>query len=241
MSACPTVDDAVVWHDLECHGYAADFPLWRELAAAQAGPVLDVGAGTGRVALDLAAAGHAVVALDLEPALLAALWERSGDLPIRTVAGDAQDLELDEAFGLILVPMQTVQLLERRDAFLRRAHAHLRPGGRLALALAGAIETFEPDAGGLPLPEVGEHDGVRYASQPVAVRRTPEGALIERVRTTWARDGARTSYVDRIHLADLDAATLEREARAAGFTPEPAREIPPTDDHVGSTVVLLRA
>ena len=50
----------VIWHDIECGGYAADLPLWRELAAAEAGPVLDVGAGAGRVALELARHGHAV-------------------------------------------------------------------------------------------------------------------------------------------------------------------------------------
>ncbi len=56
------VDRAVVWHDLECGGYSADLPLWRELAArcaVSAGArVLDLGAGTGRVSLDLARAGH---------------------------------------------------------------------------------------------------------------------------------------------------------------------------------------
>ena len=49
-----TGDDApahVVWHDVECGGYDADLPLWRELAREAGGPVLDVGAGTGRVAL----------------------------------------------------------------------------------------------------------------------------------------------------------------------------------------------
>ena len=45
--------DAVVWQDVECASYDADLPLWRELAAAAAGPVLDLGCGTGRVALDL--------------------------------------------------------------------------------------------------------------------------------------------------------------------------------------------
>ena len=47
----------VVWHDVECGRYDADLPLWRELAASARRPVLDVGAGTGRVALDLARAG----------------------------------------------------------------------------------------------------------------------------------------------------------------------------------------
>ena len=43
----------VIWHDVECGAYVADLPLWRELAAACEGPILDVGAGTGRVTLDL--------------------------------------------------------------------------------------------------------------------------------------------------------------------------------------------
>ena len=53
----------VVWHELECGSYRADLPLWRELADQMASSegsarVLDVGAGTGRVALELARAGH---------------------------------------------------------------------------------------------------------------------------------------------------------------------------------------
>ena len=72
MSAA-TFSPLVAWHDVECGGYRADLPLWRELARAEAGPVLDVGAGTGRVALDLARAGHSVTALDREPELLDAL------------------------------------------------------------------------------------------------------------------------------------------------------------------------
>jgi len=66
---------AVIWHDVECGGYAEDLELWRELAAAADGPVLDVGAGTGRVALDLGGRGFEVVALDLDADLLGALRE----------------------------------------------------------------------------------------------------------------------------------------------------------------------
>ena len=60
----------MLWHDIECSGYDEDLPLWRALAAEADGPVLDVGAGTGRVSLDLAARGVAVVALDAEASLL---------------------------------------------------------------------------------------------------------------------------------------------------------------------------
>ena len=58
-----TPSQAVIWHDVECGRYAADLPLWRGLADEASGPVLDVGAGTGRVAIDLARRGHEVTAL----------------------------------------------------------------------------------------------------------------------------------------------------------------------------------
>ena len=50
-----------IWHDVECASYDADLDLWRELAEAAGGPVLDLGCGTGPVALDLAERGHDVV------------------------------------------------------------------------------------------------------------------------------------------------------------------------------------
>ena len=226
---------AVIWHELECHAYAADLPLWRELARAEQGPVLDVGAGTGRVTNALTADGHEVVALDVDPLLLA---EIRG---VETVAADAQDFALDRRFGLIIVPMQTVQLLDDRPAFLQAARHHLLPGGLLAIALVDTLEAFDSGTPGLPAPDVAEIDGWRYASQPVALREAGGVMLIDRVRTVWAPDGRRSSEPDRITLATLDADTLEREAAAFTFTPEARRAIPPTEDHVGSTVVMLRA
>ena len=102
---------SAIWHDIECGAYSADLPVWRALARRHAGPVLDVGAGTGRVALDLAERGHRVVALDLDEALLAELSRRADGHGIDTAVADARSFELGTRFGLIIVPMQTVQLL----------------------------------------------------------------------------------------------------------------------------------
>jgi SAM-dependent methyltransferase len=226
-------DPAVIWHEVECHAYRADLPLWRELAERERGPILDVGAGTGRVALDLAAAGHEVVALDLDPVLLGQIEG------VPTVVADAQSFDLGREFGLILVPMQTIQLLEDRAAFLSSARRHLAPGGLLAIALADAMEAFDPSTPGLPDPDVVELDGWRFSSQPVALREHDSLMLIDRIRTTWSPDGRRVSESDRIALARLDAATLEAEAEGL-LAAEPRRTIAPTDDHVGSTVVMLR-
>lgn len=234
---------AVAWHDVECHGYDADLPLWRALAEREEGPVLDVGAGTGRVALHLAARGHEVVALDSDAELLAALAERAdtAGLTVRTVVADAQGLALAETFGLVLVPMQTVQLLADRPAFLRGAAAVLRRGGLLALAIVDELTGFEPASDALPEPDVAEVAGWRYVSQPTAVRLSDGVARIERTRTARGPDGTRTVSDGAVELARLDAPTLAAEGRVAGLKPVPGERIPPTDEHVGSAVVLLRA
>jgi SAM-dependent methyltransferase len=235
----------VVWHDVECGAYAEDLPLWRDLVIAHGGPVLDVGAGTGRVALHLAGQGHTVVALDRSAPLLAALRARADGLTIETVEADARAFDLgDRRFGLILVPMQTVQLLggaEGRAGFLRCARAALAPGGLLAIAIADALETFDEVRDQPPMPDMREIDGILYASRPVAVRDEDGRAAIYRIREIVDVAGGRTFEEDVIHLDHVDGPALEAEGAAQGLRPQRARRIPETDDYVGSTVVMLRA
>lgn len=232
------MSDAVLWHDLECGGYREDLPLWRELARNAAGPVLDLGAGTGRVALDLARAGHGVVALDLDEELLAALRERAGGLPVETVRADARGFSLGRRFGLILAPMQTVQLLDGRiDELLACVAAHLAPGGRFAAALANPPE-YEGDV--RPLPDMREADGWLWSSQPVAVRRAPSGMRILRLRETVSPAGERTVADDEILLTRTLPEELEAAAARHGLRALPRREVPETDEYVGSEVVVLR-
>jgi SAM-dependent methyltransferase len=235
--------DAVIWHDLECGGYTADLPLWRELAATESGPVLDLGAGTGRVALDLARAGHEVWALDRDATLLEALEARGSGLPVRTVLADARSFALPERFGLVVAPMQTVQLLGAagRSGCLRSVAAHLRPGGLFAAAVASRVEAYEGDPVLAPEPDrcvVGE---TRYASRPVAVRERDDGYVLERVREVAAPGRAPAATTDAIRLDRLDAEALGAEALDAGLVAEPERMIGATDDHVGSEVAMLRA
>jgi SAM-dependent methyltransferase len=238
------MSDAVLWHDIECGGYSADLPLWRELAAGAGGPMLDVGAGTGRVALDLAAAGHEVVALDAEAGLLAALADRAErrGLDVETVAADAREFDLGRRFALVLVPMQTLQLLggaAGRARFLGCARAHVAPGGLVAAAIAELPPGLDvDDFTGTP-PDMREVDGVVYASRPVAMRDEGGRFSICRVRETVDAVGTRTEEDDVICLDRVDAATVAREGAAAGLSPLEPHWIDETDEHVGSTVVML--
>ena len=236
----------IVWHDLECGSYRADLALWRELAAVPDGPVLDIGAGSGRVTLDLARAGHRVTALDLDPDLLGALRDRSGSLQVETVCADARSFDLDRHdFTLCLVPMQTLQLLSGsagRVAFLRCARAHLRPGGLLACAIVTVLDPFDCAGGDIgPTPETAHVGDTIYASRATRVGVTERGFIIERERQIAGPLGDTAEELNIVELDRVSPSELEQEAVAAGLRPEPAREIPSTDDHVGSAVVMLRA
>jgi SAM-dependent methyltransferase len=48
VSGTLTATEAVIWHEVECGGYADDLDLWAELAERHGGAVLDLGCGTGR-------------------------------------------------------------------------------------------------------------------------------------------------------------------------------------------------
>lgn len=239
------MNDLVRWHDLECGGYDVDLELWRELAATARGPVLDVGAGTGRTSLDLAARGVDVTALDVEEPLLAELARRARArrLTVPTLLADARELAVGSRFAAIIVPMQTVQLLggpAQRARFLARVREHLRPGGLFAAALADALEGYDAETSTPPLPDMADFGGTVYASRPVAVLPVARGMMIERIREVVTPAGERTVTEDRIVLDALSAETLYAECAAAGLAPEPERLVRATGEYVGSAVVVCR-
>jgi SAM-dependent methyltransferase len=236
----------LVWHDLECGGYRADLPLWQELAARCEGPILDVGAGSGRVTLQLARAGHSVTALDHNELLLAALRERTAGLDVEAVCGDARSFALARRnFALCIVPMQTIQLLagaEGRIAFMRTVREHVREGAAIALAILGELDTFDCSCGGIgPAAERADVDGLLYLSRAIRVSETDEHVEIERERRILARPSDADRSIDLIRLDRVSVATLREEATEAGLRVEPTLEIAATDEHVASNVVMLRA
>ena len=223
----------MIWHDLECGLYTADLELWRELAdehAPKDEPVLEVGAGTGRVSLDLARHGHSVTALERDPVLLATLNERAAGLAVTAVGADGRAFKLARTdFALVLVPMQTVQLMggpAGRLAFLRAVRSHLRDGGVLACALVEEIDPFDAGRERLQLePELARHGGFIYSSRPTRVTVGSRRIRIELERQVEhaeqpdggdRRRGATRTRGDRARQADGRApAAGGREGRPA--------------------------
>jgi hypothetical protein len=192
------------------------------------------------VSLALAAAGVPVVALDAEASLLAELDRRAAGLPVETVVADARTFALGRRFRLILVPMQTLQLLGGaggRTAFLRRALDHLEPGGLLAAAVADAVDCFDAEHELPPLPDACEIDGVRYASRLLGVDDEGDRAALHRRRMI---DGHEVEDAV-VRLDRVSAGEIAAEARELGFAAAGELFIPETEEYLGSTVVVLRA
>jgi hypothetical protein len=201
------------------------------------------------VALHLAGAGHEIVALDGEQALLDELDQRAAEhgFAVETVVGDARELDgIDGYFGAILAPMQLVHLLggeAGREALLRGAGGRLTTGGVLAVALL-TEEAFVAAAQPSPplLPDVRELDGWVYSSQPLAIDVADGGGIeIRRLRQTVSPDGELSDEAHSIRLDSLSADRFEAEAVAAGLRPRQRIDVRATDDHFGSTICVLEA
>ncbi len=126
-----------------------------------AGPVLELGVGTGRTAIPVAAAGREVVGLDSDPVMLERCRARiDAESPttrthISVLQGDMRDFDLGRTFAQVQIPHRAfLHNLTTDDqlACLRRCAAHLAPEGQLVLnvfhpSLEYMAESAPPTAG----------------------------------------------------------------------------------------------
>ncbi len=109
---------------------------------ANVGPALELGAGTGRIALPLSARGVSVEGIDSSPAMSQKLAEKPGGGDIRVAIGDFSDFDLGRDFSLVYVVFNTLFGLQDQESQVRcfaSASRHLRPGGEFV------VEAFVPD------------------------------------------------------------------------------------------------
>ncbi len=234
----------LLWHQTECGGYSADLRLWERLAGECGGPILDLGAGAGRVALHLGLRGHLVHAVDADLELLEAIEARARaeSIPVSSERADVRELTSERTFPLIIAPMQLMHLLggaEGRARALASISALLEPGALFAAALLDDREEINSGTAD-PLPDVREHDSWVHSSLPLEVRVDPDGILVRRLRQLVSPEGELYEREHEIWLDHLSPALLEREAAGFGLVPEEREFLPETDEHVSSVVVLLR-
>jgi SAM-dependent methyltransferase len=115
-----------------------DVGFYVEEARRAGGPVVELGVGTGRVAVPIAAEGIRVIGVDSSPGMLEVCREAAKAAGVTELVdlrlGDLVDPPVDERVGLVTCPFRSYLHLHsdsERLRALRAARALLPPGGRL--------------------------------------------------------------------------------------------------------------
>ncbi|HKS11168.1 MAG TPA: class I SAM-dependent methyltransferase [Pyrinomonadaceae bacterium] len=109
---------------------------------AQGGKALELGVGTGRIALPLAAKGVEVHGIDAAESMLAQLRAKPGGEHVTVTQGNFADITVDGKFSLVYIVFNTLFALTTQDEQVqcfRSVAAHLAPGGCFV------VEAFVPD------------------------------------------------------------------------------------------------
>jgi len=247
--------DAAIWQEVEFGSYEADLPVWMELADAADGPILELGAGAGRVTLALAGRysteggwrGPELLALDSDQDLVSDLRPEAERLAaaVRVMEADLTDpkrLELPWRPALTIGPLHVIQVLgdDSRPALLSHLAASMAPGGTIALTIVDESTLLgSGTAASQILPDMREIDGWVYSSEPLWVQVGDEVLTVRRLRERVSPDGRMERTVKDEILHRVGPERLEREGLAAGLRPEGRRQISSGPDEADSTVVLL--
>ena len=137
----PEYDPLADLYDIEYdHDY--DLPFWLALVEREEGPVVEWGAGTGRLAVPLAEAGYDVTAVELSESMVEVGHRKTS--AARWVPGDMRNARLGRRYGLAVCAFNSFLCLRTPDDaldFLSNARAHLAPGGLLGIE----VSAFTPE------------------------------------------------------------------------------------------------
>lgn len=147
----------------------ADAAFYRDLAAETGGPVLELGCGTGRALLPIAARGIECAGVDLSPAMLEQFKRKPGAAAIKLSCAQMESFDFGEKrFRLIFSAFRAFQHLdtvEQQLACLARVRAHLAPGGTFA------FDVFNPKLENMALDSSSEALDVSFVYEGHPVKR----------------------------------------------------------------------
>ena len=215
------------FYDVDLEGYDEDVALYERLADAGWSTVLELGCGTGRVAVALARAGLTVTGIDVSAAMLAVARERTaGAAGVALLEADMCTLDLGERFDAVIVPLGGLQHLASLDALVAAMAAiarHLAPDGLAVIDVeAPHADDFTP--GPQPLTEHWTRPwaagGGALVTKLVAVDARPSEGVRD---VTWhfdvqAPEGGLRRVTQQFTLRTLTPGELELAARIAGLS-----------------------
>ncbi|MBU0551905.1 class I SAM-dependent methyltransferase [Myxococcota bacterium] len=154
-----------VYYDYEFKERRADVRWYTQRYLDADGPALELGVGSGRVALYAARKGAEIIGLDVSESMLKRAEERIKHLPkahrdkLTLIQGDMRDFKLDRQFNLISCPFNAFQHLYTRqdvERALACVKAHLAPGGLFL------FDVLMPDLEYLSRPPFQRIEGIRF-------------------------------------------------------------------------------
>jgi SAM-dependent methyltransferase len=221
----PEYDPLADLYDLEySHDY--DVPFWLSLAECEGDPIVEWGAGTGRLAIPLAEAGFEVTGVELSERMAEKGRKKGGT--VEWVRGDMRTAKLRRRYRLAVCAFNSfLCLLGVDDAlgFLRNAQEHLEPGGLLGIEVSAfSPEELAEEPGG---PEL-HHDFTRELPDGrlnrYSVSRYDAASQLLSMRLFYELYGASGELRDRrahdLAIRVRGRAELESMLRLAGFEVE---------------------
>ena len=192
-------DDWAEIYDAVYADLTHDLAFYTGLAESVGGPVLELGCGTGRVSLAIAAKGIDVVGVDISPLMVEAAQAKAvkRKLTERCIfqTGDMASVKLAGSYPLVIMPFRSFQSMltvEEQKAALATASAHLTDGGTLALDL------FVPDVG-----QLGVEADETVPFHVRDVKQPGGGTIVVWGQNGW--DGAEQVNSARLIIEELDA------------------------------------
>ena len=248
-------------YDVDLLDDPGDIDLYRALAARTGGPILELAAGSGRVAVPLAEDGYEVTAVDIDSAMLARLQGRLEEAAkvkprvrdrVHTVEADLVGLELPGGpqFGLVILALNSILLLDSREAqgaALETMARHLAPGG------VAVVDVWLPAAH-----ELARYDGrlsLEYVRQDaethMVVAKTASAeheptrgrVTLTAMYEEFEQGGPVRRWVRLDHLRLLGVEELIEMAEAAGLDAEVlagSYDLDPIVDHDERAILVAR-
>jgi SAM-dependent methyltransferase len=197
---------------------SGDAAFYRALAQETGGPVLELGCGTGRVLLPIAALGIACVGVDASPAMLAVLRAKNPPANLELVEARMETFDLGRRFRLVTSPFRAfLHLLdvEAQLATLANIRRHLAPGG------AFAFDIFDPKLAWLTAPAGVERLDATFRRDGVEIHRfakTGTDLATQIMEVTFRFEPAEAAGNTTVRLRWFYRYEIEHLLARAGFT-----------------------
>lgn len=204
-------------YDFSYGDFSEDIDFYENLARSVEGSLLELGVGSGRVALPLAQAGYDVVGIDNSPSMLAQARKRlegAGRLKgsLELLPGEMTSFDLGREFALVFVAANTFQHLlttEQQLACLRQARKHLRADGLFAMSVRSpaSVSWDASDWAPLLLHWVRTDPVTGDQVMKMATEQADPGRMVRKVTYVYDRVAAGGSVTRGVFVTELRHST----------------------------------